>query len=58
MDRTQTHVMHSVLLGLVAYFIMVMLLKQPHAVAEKRSVILAAVAVIYMVMYGHSLPKM
>ena len=59
MNSPRNHAMHGVALGLVAYLVMTMVLKQAPGVAERRSVLLACVAVMYMVMYGHPsfLPK-
>lgn len=58
MERPRTHAMHGAALGLVAYIVMTMLLKQPAGVAERRSVLLGALSVVYMIFYGHSLPKL
>jgi hypothetical protein len=35
---------------------MVYILKQRQAVAENRSIVLAAVVLIYMIMFGHGMP--
>jgi hypothetical protein len=47
---------HSVIIGIVLYVIMVYGLKQRHVVAENRSILLAALALIYMIVFGHGLP--
>ena len=49
--------LHSVLIAIVLYIIMVYLLKQPVKVAEDRSVFLGALVLLYMVLFGHGLPK-
>ena len=49
---------HSVIIGLILYLIMLFGLKQPAQVAENRSLLIAAVALIYMLLFGHGLPKM
>ena len=49
-------VIHGALVGIVAYIAMVYILKQPSSVAEYRSVLLAAISIIYMVIFGHKLP--
>ena len=36
---------------------MFFVLKQEHAKAEARSILLAAVILIYMILFGHGLPK-
>jgi len=48
--------MHSVLLGLVLYFLMRYALGQQPILAENRSILIAAVALIYMILFGHGLP--
>lgn len=51
------HVLHGVIFGVVSYFIMVYLLKQGQEVAQDRSILLTAVAVAYMVLFGHGFPN-
>ena len=45
-------------LALVAYAVMVYGLKQGAVMAENRSVLLGALAVAYMVVFGHQAPNM
>ena len=49
-------VIHSVVIALVLYIIMVYALKQNYMVAETRSVFLGGVVLLYMLMFGHGLP--
>lgn len=49
--------LHSVLIAIVLYIIMVFLLKQPSQVAEDRSIFLGALILLYMLLFGHKLPK-
>jgi len=56
MERGLVMVLHSVIIGLVLYFIMCVLLGQKQAVAENRSILLAAGVLIYMVLFGHGMP--
>lgn len=49
-------VLHSVIVGVVLYLIMTCLLRQQAAVAENRSILIAAVVLIYMIVFGHGLP--
>jgi len=49
--------LHSLLIGLLLYVIMVFLMKQPTRIAEDRSVLLGALLLVYMVLFGHGLPK-
>lgn len=50
-------VVHGLFMMLLAYFVMTMVLKQSPSVAESRSVMLGALTIIYMVQFGHKLPK-
>ena len=49
-------VLHCAIIGAVLYAIMTFLLHQPPAVAENRSICIAAAALIYMIVFGHGLP--
>ena len=57
MERGIVMVIHSVIVGVLLYVIMIYALGQRHVVAENRSIVLAACVLIYMVMFGHGLPK-
>jgi len=50
-------VIHSILLGVLLYAIMIYVLGQRQIVAENRSILIAALVLIYMVMFGHGLPN-
>lgn len=56
METNWHMLLHSILLGTVAFFIMVYGLGQRFAVAERRSMLLAACVFIYMILFGHKLP--
>ena len=56
MERGLTMVAHSIVIGLVLYLLMVFGLGQNPVVAENRSVALASLVLIYMVVFGHGLP--
>ena len=51
-----TMVLHSVIIGILLYLIMLYILKQKQIVAENRSIVLAAIILIYMISFGHGLP--
>tara|TARA_Y100000816_G_C25567217_1_gene305946 strand:- start:158 stop:349 length:192 start_codon:yes stop_codon:yes gene_type:complete len=57
MERGLTHLLHAAILGVVLYVLMVYLLKQSTPLAENRSILIAAIALIYMILFGHGLPK-
>jgi len=48
-------VIHSAIIGLFVYGIL-MYVGNKQAVAENRSIILSAVVLIYMILFGHGLP--
>ena len=48
-------VLHSLIIGIVLFLLMV-LIGQKNDVAERRSILIAAVALIYMILFGHGLP--
>ena len=57
MNSSFNHLLHSVILGVLLYFVMVFILKQSYSVAQDRSMLLAGFAFVYMMLFGHSLPK-
>jgi hypothetical protein len=56
MESGLTMLLHSAIIGIILYIIMVYVLKQRPAVAENRSLLLAAVVLIYMIVFGHGMP--
>ena len=56
MESGFTMLIHSVIIGIILYVFMVHVLKQRQVVAENRSLLLAAVTLIYMILFGHGLP--
>jgi hypothetical protein len=57
MERGLMMVLHSVIIGAILYLIMVLGLKQNTVLAENRSILIAAVVLIYMIVFGHGLPN-
>jgi hypothetical protein len=57
MERGLVMAFHSVVIALILYVIMLFVLKQPSQVAEDRSILLGAVILIYMILFGHGLPN-
>ena len=49
-------VLHSVIIVVILYLIMVYGLKQDTMVAQDRSVLIGGVALVYMLLFGHGLP--
>jgi len=56
MERGLMMVLHSLIIGLVLYAIMIFGLGQQAVIAENRSILIAAVILIYMILFGHGLP--
>ena len=56
MENSTTMVLHAILITAALFAIMKYLLKQSTPVAMDRSVVIGAVILIYMVLYGHSFP--
>jgi ACR3 family arsenite efflux pump ArsB len=56
MESGLTMLVHSAIIGVILYVFMVYILKQRQVVAENRSIVLAAVALIYMIVFGHGMP--
>ena len=47
---------HGLIIAIILYVIMVFLLKQQPIVAENRSIVIGALVIIYMILFGHGLP--
>jgi hypothetical protein len=56
MESGLTMLLHSAIIGVILYVIMVYVLKKRQVVAENRSIVLAAIVLIYMVVFGHGMP--
>ncbi len=57
MERGLLMLLHSIIIGLILYIVMVFVFKQNDKVAENRSILLASVILIYMIIFGHSIPN-
>ena len=57
MERGLMMVAHSTVIGSILYIIMFYGLQQSQPVAENRSILMAAFILIYMILFGHGLPK-
>ena len=49
-------IMHSAIIGILLYLFMIFILGQKQSVAENRSILLASLTLIYMILFGHGLP--
>ena len=49
--------LHSIIIGLILYIVMVFVFKQNDKVAENRSILISAFILIYMIIFGHNIPN-
>ena len=56
MENGRMMVLHSLIIGVLLYLFMIFVLGQKHVVAENRSILLAALILVYMILFGHGLP--
>lgn len=56
MENGLMMVVHSVIIGILLYLFMIYILCQKQIVAENRSVLIAALILVYMILFGHGLP--
>ena len=56
MERGIIMVLHSAVIGLVLYLLMVFVFNQNPKIAENRSILIASLVLIYMILFGHGLP--
>ena len=57
MDSGRMMIVHSVLIAILLYVFMVFVLGQKQVVAENRSILLGALVLAYMMLFGHGLPS-
>ena len=55
-ERGFMHLLHSVVIGVVLYLVLVYGLKWSAGKSENMSVFVGGLALVYMVMFGHGLP--
>ena len=56
MESGFTMFIHSVIITAILYVIMKFILKQSDMVAQDRSILIGALILVYMILFGHSLP--
>jgi hypothetical protein len=57
MERGLMMLLHSAIISSVIYLVMVYAVGQSKSVSESRSLLIGAILLIYMLMFGHALPK-
>lgn len=56
-ESSLTMVLHAVVIGIVVFIALVYGLKHPKDKSVDKSVLLASIALAYMVVFGHALPS-
>ena len=56
MDTALSHLFHSVIITVILYIIMKFFLKQSETMSLNRSILIGALALIYMILFGHGMP--
>jgi putative effector of murein hydrolase len=56
MDTALSHLFHSLVITVILYIIMKFFLKQSESMSLNRSILIGALALIYMILFGHGLP--
>lgn len=56
MEPGRMMLLHSVIIGILLYVFMIFILGQNQVVAENRSILFAALVLVYMILFGHGLP--
>jgi len=56
MENGRMMLLHSAIIGILLYLFMIFILGQKQVVAENRSILLASLILVYMILFGHGLP--
>lgn len=56
MEEVFNHLFHALIITIILYVIMKFVLKQSQRMALNRSFLVGAIALIYMILFGHGLP--
>ena len=56
MENGHMMLLHSVIIGILLYLIMIFIVGQKQVVAENQSILLSALLLVYMILFGHGLP--
>ena len=56
MDTALSHLFHSLVITVILYIIMKFFLKQSESMSLNRSIVIGALALIYMILFGHGMP--
>ena len=56
MENPLSHLFHASIITIILYFIMKFILKQSDTKSLNRSILIGALALIYMILFGHGMP--
>ena len=56
MERALNHLFHAFIITVILYIIMKFVLRQSQNMALNRSILIGAISLIYMILFGHGLP--
>ncbi len=56
MESALIHLFHAFILAIILYVLMRFALRQSQTMSTNRSILIGAVALIYMILFGHGLP--
>ena len=56
MEKGRMMLVHAIIIGILLYLFMMFILGQTQIVSENRSILLAALIFVYMILFGHGLP--
>jgi len=57
MNSSLEHLLHAAVIAVVIYLIMKFMLGYSNNIAIDRSLIIGAIALVYMIFFGHFLPR-
>ena len=56
MESALSHLFHAAIITIILYVIMKFILKQSDVMSLNRSILIGALALIYMILFGHGMP--
>lgn len=56
MEPGRMMLVHALVIGVLLYLFMLFVLGHKQAVAENRSILIAALVLVYMILFGHGFP--
>lgn len=56
MEGALKHLFHAIIVAFILYALMRFILKQSQTMSTNRSILVGAVVLVYMILFGHGLP--